>query len=87
MRDETGPIRRAMVQKINKEVSSDDESKERTRLEKIYGKIWNTEEVQKDFKVRGFMAPFVVVTRKVDGKEGSLMFQHYPRFYFNFKEV
>ena len=30
--------------------------------------------------------PYVVVKRKSDGKKGSLEFQHYPRFYFNFKE-
>jgi hypothetical protein len=85
-KDETEPIRRAMVQKINTDVSSNDEQAERTRLEKIYTKVWDTSELQQDFTVRGFRAPFIVVTRKADGKSGSLMFQHYPRFYFNFKE-
>jgi hypothetical protein len=85
-KDETEPIRRAMVQKINTDVSSNDEQAERTRLEKIYTKVWDTSELQQDFTVRGFQAPFVVVTRKADGKSGSLMFQHHPRFYFNFKE-
>jgi hypothetical protein len=32
----------------------------------------------------GFMAPFVIVTRKSDGAKGSLEFTHNPRFYFNF---
>jgi hypothetical protein len=32
----------------------------------------------------GFMAAFVVVTRKADGVKGSMEFTHNPRFYFNF---
>ena len=46
--------------------------------------VWNTDELQADFDVRGFMAPYVVVVRKRDGVVGSLEFQHSPRFYFNF---
>jgi hypothetical protein len=34
--------------------------------------------------VIGFLAPFVVVRRKIDGVKGSLEFQHHPRFYFGF---
>ena len=47
---------------------------------------WNTEELQRDFSVQGFMAPFVVVKRKSDGKTGSLEFTHSPRVYFNWRE-
>jgi len=46
--------------------------------------VWNTEELSEDYEVIGFMAPFVVVRRKGDGKKGSLEFQHQPRFYFGF---
>jgi hypothetical protein len=45
---------------------------------------WTTEELQRDFTVHSFMAPFVVVTRKRDGAKGSMEFVHSPRFYFNF---
>jgi hypothetical protein len=45
---------------------------------------WTTEELQRDFEVIGFMAPYVAVIRKNDGTKGSLMFTHSPRFYFNF---
>ncbi len=48
--------------------------------------MWDTEELTKDFEVIGFMAPFVAVRRRSDGKKGSLMFQHEPRMYFNFQE-
>lgn len=47
---------------------------------------WDTQELQRDFTVHGFMAPFVTVTRKSDGKRGILEFTHHPRFYFNFTE-
>ncbi len=47
---------------------------------------WNTEELQQDFRVIGFAAPFVVVIRKSDGKKGTLEFTHSPRKYFNWSE-
>lgn len=47
---------------------------------------WNTQELQRDFDVIGFAAPFVVVRRKSDGVKGSLEFTHSPRIYFNFVE-
>lgn len=49
--------------------------------------IWNTNELQRDFQVKGFLASYVVVVRKSDGKKGSLAFIHSPRLYFNFKEA
>lgn len=47
------------------------------------GPEWTTEELTRDFEVLGFMAPYVVVRRKVDGVKGSLMFRHSPRVYFD----
>jgi hypothetical protein len=48
--------------------------------------IWTPSELARDFKVLGFMAPFVVVERKSDGVKGSLTFLHSPRFYFGWQE-
>lgn len=79
MGDPTEGIRRKMVQDINTDPG------ERGLLEAQYGQVWNTEELSSDFKVEGFMAPYVVVTRKSDGAKGSMMFQHSPRYYFNFR--
>lgn len=45
---------------------------------------WDTTQLQRDFDVLGFAAPFVVVTRKSDGQKGTLEFTHNPRTYFNF---
>jgi hypothetical protein len=60
----------------------------RGELEKDYGKenVWDPEELSRDFVVHSFMAPFIFATRKSDGKEGTLMFQHHPRFYFGWVE-
>jgi len=78
MSDETEQVRRQMVQEINENAG------ERAELEARYGQVWDTSELQRDFDVIGFMAPFVVAIRKSDGVKGSLEFQHQPRFYFNF---
>lgn len=80
MVDETEDIRRGMVLVNNQSAGG------RETLEARYPQLWNTEQLAQDFEVLGFMAPFVVVKRKADGKKGSLEFQHHPRFYFNFKE-
>ena len=45
---------------------------------------WDTQELGRDFVVHSFLAPFVIVTRKSDGRKGSMEFTHSPRFYFNF---
>lgn len=78
--DDTEDIRRELVKEINSAPGS------REALEQTHGKVWNTEELSQDFQVLGFCAPFVVVKRKSDDKKGSLMFQHSPRFYFDFTE-
>jgi hypothetical protein len=79
---ETENIRREMVQEINTEAKV----MERKDFEVKYGQVWDTQELGADFKVLGFMAPFVVVERKYDGVKGSLIFSHSPRFYFSFTE-
>jgi len=78
MSDPTETIRREMVAEINTEAG------ERAALEAKYGQVWTTDEMCKEFEAIGFMAPFVVVKRRVDGVKGSLMFQHSPRYYFSF---
>ena len=47
---------------------------------------WDTAQLGAEFEVIGFMAPFVVVRRKADGRKGSMEFTHNPRWYFNFVE-
>lgn len=58
----------------------------RMALEAEHGKTWDTDELVAEFAVHGFLAPYVVVVRKVDGVKGSMQFTHYPRFYFGWTE-
>jgi hypothetical protein len=81
MNDPTENIRRDIVQGINSNPG------ERAPLETKYGQVWNTQELSNDFEVKGFMAPFISVTRKSDGAKGTLMFQDSPRYYFKFQEA
>jgi len=83
--DPTEAIRRAGVAEINGAIESDNEGSERCRLEIEYGKVWDTEELGRDFEVIGFCSPCVEVRRKQDGQRGTLFFQHHPRFYFGFE--
>jgi hypothetical protein len=59
---------------------------ERAKLEELYGKVWDTDQLQEEFEAIGFAAPLIVVRRKSDGVKGTLYFQHHPRFYFNWSE-
>jgi hypothetical protein len=46
-----------------------------------------TAEMQRYYEVLGFAAPFVVVIRKSDRVKGTLMFNHDPRYYYDFQEA
>ena len=80
MSDATEAVRRQMVADINSRPRS------RSELELAYGQVWSTDEMREHFNVLGFCAPFCIVERKSGGKKGTLMFQHHPRFYFEFQE-
>ena len=80
MQDDTEELRRAEQQEINSAAAN------RQDLEARHGQVWNTQELQQDFQVLGFMAPYVGVVRLSDGKRGTLRFQHSPRMYFDFHE-
>jgi hypothetical protein len=79
-------LRKDFVAQNTAAVQSDDPVAERARLEAKHGKgnVWDTRELQENFTVSSFLAPFCFVTRKSDGVKGAVEFQHYPRFYFTF---
>jgi hypothetical protein len=83
IQDDTEKLRRHRLAEINSAVESNDLTTERTRLEVLHGKVWNSAELFASFEVIGFAAPYVVVRRRADGNRGSMEFQHHPRFYFN----
>jgi hypothetical protein len=72
------------MERRRRQAELNDRAAARSELEKRYTKVWDTDEMQRDYAVVGFMAPFIVVRRKSDDQLGSLEFQHSPRFYFNF---
>jgi len=77
--DATEGVRRALCTVINSVEAA------RAELVEQHGQVWDTDELGRDFEVKGFMAPFVSVVRKSDGKPGVMLFQHAPRFYFDFQ--
>ena len=78
MADPTESIRQEMVAEINSDPGS------RESLEEQHGQVWTTGELQKDFEVLSFAAPFCVVRRRSDGVRGAVEFQHAPRFFYKF---
>lgn len=82
MSDETAPVRRVMQAALNAEAEQAEDPK--AELSAKYGQLWDTKELQEEFSVNGFLAPFVSVTRKSDGVKGTMLFSHYPRFYHSF---
>lgn len=81
MNDPTETKRRKMSSALNSAAAG------REALEAEHGQVWSTAQLTRDFHVNSFAAPFVVVDRKSDGARGTLCFQHYPRFYFNFQDA
>ncbi|WP_442508348.1 hypothetical protein SH528x_007317 [Novipirellula sp. SH528] len=75
MSDPTETIRRQQVAAINAEPGS------REYLEAKHGEVWDTSELQKEFTVLAFMAPYCIVKR--NGVKGSVKFQHQPRLYYS----
>jgi len=57
----------------------------REGLEAAYGEVWDTNQLREQFEVVGFLAPLVIVRRKSDGVKGTVLFQHSPRLYFQFR--
>ena len=76
MNDDTAGVRQALIAagQPEKALAADPDRK------------WTTAQLQEDFEVLGYMAPFVAVRRKSDGARGSLEFTHSPRIYFGWSE-
>ena len=77
MSDPTEAIRRNEAATINANPGS------REFLEAKYGEVWDTSQLQAEFTVIGFMAPYVLV-QKANGVKGTVKFQHDPRLYYSF---
>jgi hypothetical protein len=80
--DPTEPARRAALAEMHA-----CGPRSRQDLERDFGRMWGTRELQEEFEVIGFLAPMVAVRRRSDGRKGSLKFQHDPRLYYDFVEA
>ena len=60
-------------------------SREELEAEYGVGNVLDTKELAREYIVTGYIAPFLVVTRKCDGRTGTLMCQNAPRYYFGWK--
>ena len=65
--DETEQARREMI-------NAGQPGADLTEAQVEHQETWTTQELQRDFEVIGFMAPYTVAMRKSDGAPGSLMF-------------
>jgi len=86
--DPTEATRRREVVELNAAgaalAAASPEDDGRAALEAEHGKVYTLAELDAEFTITGFMAPYVGVVRKADGVVGSMQFQHRPRFYFSF---
>lgn len=80
MGDTLSAARRILAAEINSRVLT------RAEAEELYGRVWDTQDLCRDYDVLGFAAPLVVVRHKSDGVVGTLVFQHHPRLYWGFEE-
>jgi hypothetical protein len=67
MSDQTEPYRRARLSELAAQQSDNCQE-----LEIRHGQLWTTSELSEEFEVQGFLAPYVIVRRKSDGRMGSL---------------
>lgn len=86
MTDDTAAVRREMIETGQSQKDLNAELYAAARRGDENDPTWTTAELQTEFDVLSFMAPFVTVRRKSDGKLGSLEFTHSPRIYFGWKE-
>ena len=78
--DPTEPVRRAMLAEQQTVGPLT-----REQLAAVHGDVYDTEEMSRRYRVKAFMAPFVVVEEHgPNGRLGTLEFQHSPRFYYGF---
>lgn len=63
------------------------ESRELLKFDYGVEKSWDTSELQEEFLIESFFAPFCFGTRRSDGVKVSLQFGNFPaRLYYNMQE-
>ena len=75
---ETNPILEILRREL--QIALNSTAAARTILEARHGRVWDPAELAIEFEVLEFAAPLAIVRRRADGKTGSLLFQHSPRY-------
>jgi hypothetical protein len=47
--------------------------------------VYDRDQLEAEFRIVSFLAPYVGVERKSDGVRGTMQFTHMPRLYFSFE--
>ena len=58
----------------------------RVEAEAVWGQVWNTSELQRDFTIESFAFCLAFGRRKSDNRRVSIDFMHSPRFYHSVRE-
>jgi hypothetical protein len=61
--------------------------RKRKRLEQIYCDVFGERDVESHFIIRYFMEDVVVVTRKIDGAKGTILFQRDAGLFYKFEKM
>lgn len=75
-----------IVDKLRKRYAGCSEKEVRDDLKAKYTETWNDAELVQEFAVGDFDGPVVQVTRKADGRAGTVGYIDTPRVYFAFVE-
>ena len=70
--------------KRSREINS--EPKSREELEQIWNRVWDHLEMRSEFNRFFFANPVLMCFNKRTGKQGTLLYQYSPRFYFRWLE-
>ena len=59
---------------------------DRASFEARYGPCLGQLELEREHEVLDFQPPLVLVRRICDGVRGTFVYQHHPRFYYNWQQ-
>ena len=57
----------------------------RAELEAEHGRVWDEQEVVREFSITAIIPPTIIARRHADGVVGTLLLQPRPRLYFRFR--
>lgn len=88
MKEKQSTLARPDGDKLRKEYARKLNAKPRPRadLDRLFQITLDPEQLRENYEVISFFAPFVYVRNKFSNAEDILVFQHSPRFYWQFEQ-